>query len=58
MRYECLESGCDWTTEADDEDKLVEVVNAHMAEAHDTFELEDIIIANAVATTAGEAKSG
>ena len=55
LRYECLEAGCDWKTEAPSEDDLVETVSRHMADAHDTFELEDVIIDNAVAAT-GEAR--
>jgi predicted small metal-binding protein len=51
LRYECLEAGCDWTTESSSEQELVESVNAHMAGAHNTFELEDVIIDNAAATT-------
>jgi predicted small metal-binding protein len=52
LRYECLEAGCSWTTEAGSEEQLLDAVNKHMADAHDTFELEDVIIDNAVATTA------
>ena len=47
-RFECLEAGCDATIEADDDEALIEAVEAHMAEAHNTFELEDVILANAV----------
>ena len=48
MRYECLEAGCGWSTEVGSEKELLEVVGAHMADAHDTFELEDVIIDAAV----------
>jgi predicted small metal-binding protein len=47
-RYVCLEAGCGKSIEADDDDALVEAVEAHMAEAHNTFELEDVILANSV----------
>jgi predicted small metal-binding protein len=47
MTFSCLEPGCGWTFETDSEEKLVETVQAHMAEEHDTFELEDVIIDNA-----------
>jgi predicted small metal-binding protein len=52
-RYECLETGCDAVFEAGSEDELLEVVNKHMAEAHDTFELEDIILEGATVQQAG-----
>jgi len=52
-RYECLEAGCDFVFRGDDDDELVAAVEAHMAEAHDTFELEDVILANAVADDDG-----
>ena len=51
LRYECFEAGCDWKTEARTERDLIEVVNLHMADAHDSFELEDVIIDNAIAAT-------
>ncbi len=47
-RYVCLEAGCEAVIEAAGEDSLVEAVQAHMSEAHNTFELEDVILANAV----------
>jgi predicted small metal-binding protein len=53
LQYRCLEGGCGWTTEAGSEEELVEVVGRHMAETHDTFELEEVIIDNAMATTQG-----
>ena len=45
--FECFQADCDQVFEADDEDALVAVVTAHMSDAHDTFELEDVILANA-----------
>ena len=53
LRYACLEPGCDSRIEADEEDELVAAVQAHMAERHDTFELEDVILD--AARTIGEA---
>jgi predicted small metal-binding protein len=47
LRYRCLEAGCDVEIEAHSEEELLELVHSHMAEAHDTFELEDVILANA-----------
>ena len=43
-RYECLDAGCGATIVAPDEQALVETVQRHMAEKHDSFELEDVII--------------
>ena len=43
-RYECLDAGCGEVIVADDETALVEAVQAHMADAHDSFELEDVIV--------------
>lgn len=48
LRFECLEAGCEVVCRGDDEDELVAVVERHMADAHDSFELEDVILANAV----------
>jgi predicted small metal-binding protein len=52
-RYECLETDCNAVLEAGSEEEIVEVVTAHMAEAHDTFELEDIILEGATVRQAG-----
>ncbi len=43
-RYECLDRGCGEVIVAGDEASLVEAVQRHMAEKHDSFELEDVII--------------
>ena len=43
-RYECLDADCGEVIVAADEAALVEAVQAHMAEAHDSFELEDVIV--------------
>jgi predicted small metal-binding protein len=47
MRYRCLEAGCEFEIEVDSEEELLERVQSHMAQAHDTFELEDVILDNA-----------
>lgn len=47
--YECLEAGCAWTGTAGDEEALVALVQQHVAEAHDSFELEEVILASATA---------
>jgi hypothetical protein len=45
LRWRCLEAGCDAVIEGPDEEGLVEAVNAHVRDAHASFELEDIILA-------------
>jgi len=42
--YQCLEAGCDEEIVAPDEEALVVAVQRHVAEKHDSFELEDVII--------------
>jgi predicted small metal-binding protein len=42
--WRCLETGCDVTVVADDDQQLVAAVNRHVAEAHDSFELEEVIL--------------
>jgi hypothetical protein len=41
--YQCLEAGCDEQIIAADEDALVEAVQRHIGEKHDSFELEEAI---------------
>ncbi len=43
-RYECLDADCGEVIVAADEAALLEAVQAHMADAHDSFELEDVIV--------------
>jgi hypothetical protein len=43
-RYECLDADCGEAIVAADEASLIAAVQAHMAEAHDSFELEDTIV--------------
>jgi predicted small metal-binding protein len=42
--WRCLEAGCDVVVVADDDQQLVAAVNRHVAEAHDSFELEEVIL--------------
>ena len=46
-RWECMEAGCDAVVTAGDDDELVEKVNDHVRAAHDSYELEEIILAGA-----------
>jgi hypothetical protein len=46
-RWTCLEEGCSATVTAPDEDGLVAAANAHVREAHRSYELEDVVLANA-----------
>jgi hypothetical protein len=43
-RYECLDVECGAVIVAPDREALVELVQGHMADAHDSFELEDVIV--------------
>lgn len=43
-RWRCLEAGCDTVVTAADDEQLVEAVNRHVDEAHQSFELEDVIL--------------
>jgi hypothetical protein len=42
--WRCLEAGCDVVVIADDDQLLVVAVNRHVAEAHQSFELEEVIL--------------
>ena len=46
-RWRCLEVGCETVVEADSDETLVEAANAHVREAHDSYELEEVILASA-----------
>jgi len=52
-RWACMEAECTTVVTAADDDELVEKVNAHMSEAHDSYELEDVILADAEDVAAG-----
>ncbi len=56
-RWLCMESGCETEVTAGSDEELVEAVNAHMREAHDSYELEDVILANAEDQAPQEAAS-
>ena len=43
-QYECLDAGCGEVIVAADRQALVEAVQRHMADRHDSFELEDVIV--------------
>ena len=47
-RFECLEHGCDAVFESRTDEDLVAAVQEHVATAHDSFELEDFILAGAI----------
>jgi hypothetical protein len=51
--YECLDAGCDEVIVAEDESALIEAVQRHMADAHASFELEEVIVDQSI-ETAGE----
>lgn len=46
-RWRCLEPGCGAVVEAQSDEELVEAANAHVGEAHDSYELEEVILASA-----------
>ena len=55
-RYECLDAGCGEVIVAVDEAALIEAVQSHMADAHDSFELEDAIVDASTEITEEESK--
>ena len=44
-RWECLEVGCGAVITAGSDEELVEAANAHVGEAHGSYELEEMILA-------------
>lgn len=46
-QFVCLAAGCDRVIEADGDQELIEAVQEHVAEAHDSFELDEFILAGA-----------
>jgi predicted small metal-binding protein len=44
-RWQCLEIGCGEMVTAESDEELVEAVNAHVREAHGSYELEEMILA-------------
>jgi predicted small metal-binding protein len=53
-QYQCLDAGCGAMIVAPDDQALVEAVQRHMAEEHDSFELEDVIIDMSTEADGGE----
>jgi predicted small metal-binding protein len=45
--YKCLEHECDFLAVADTDEALVAAVQKHVAEAHNSIELEDVILSGA-----------
>ena len=56
-QYKCLDAGCGATIVAPNEQALVEAVQRHMAEEHDSFELEDVIIDMSTEAEDGEGRN-
>ena len=46
-RWQCLEVGCGAAISAVSDEELVTAVNAHVREAHDSYELEEFVLAAA-----------
>jgi predicted small metal-binding protein len=44
-RWQCLDVGCGAVVSAGSDEELVEAANAHMREAHGSYELEEMILA-------------
>ena len=44
-QWQCLEVGCGELVTAGSDEELVETVNAHVREAHGSYELEEMILA-------------
>jgi len=52
-RWRCLEAECETEVSASSDEELVEAVNAHVREAHGSYELEEVILAAAEDEPAG-----
>ena len=46
-QWRCLEVDCGTVVSAGNDEELVEAVNDHVRQAHDSYELEEVILANA-----------
>ena len=46
-RWQCLEAGCFAAVTAASDEELVAAVNAHVRDAHGSYELEEVILAAA-----------
>ncbi|MGI8607588.1 MAG: DUF1059 domain-containing protein [Gaiellaceae bacterium] len=52
--WQCLEVGCGELVTGESDDTLVEAVNAHVRQAHGSYELEEMILAVAEEAPEGE----
>jgi predicted small metal-binding protein len=52
-QFVCLEAGCNAVIEAGSDEELVEAVQEHVAQAHNSFELEEFILAGATQVDEG-----
>jgi len=52
-----MEAGCEFVVMAESDDELIEAVNAHVSEAHDSYELEEVVLAGAEDVTSVQQKS-
>jgi predicted small metal-binding protein len=46
-QFACLEAGCETVIEANSDEDLIQSVQEHVAKAHNSFELDDFILAGA-----------
>jgi predicted small metal-binding protein len=46
-QFVCLEAGCQEVIEASSDEELVRAVQDHVADAHNSFELDEFILAGA-----------
>jgi predicted small metal-binding protein len=58
LSYECLDADCGHIIVAADQAALVAAVQEHMSSAHDSFELEDVIVDTSVEVSGEEKKDG
>jgi predicted small metal-binding protein len=54
-QWQCLEVGCGEVITAGSDEELVEAANAHVREAHGSYELEEVILAVAKDASEGDA---
>jgi predicted small metal-binding protein len=46
-QFVCLEAGCETVIAANSDEELIQAVQQHVAEAHNSFELDEFILAGA-----------
>ena len=56
-QFVCLEAGCETAIEANSDEELIQAVQAHVAEAHDSFELDEFILAGATEVESEERRA-